>query len=54
MARKAFVHRYRWSHKKRREQLRRELKAGTVTLIAATKEGWLYEIPEDFRLAPTR
>lgn len=47
---KTFVHRYKWSHDRKRKQLRKALKRGIVKLLEETKEGWLYEIPDDFPL----
>lgn len=48
--RKCFVHFYKWSHTKRRKQLRKALKLGIIKLIEKTHDGLLYEIPNDFKL----
>ncbi len=48
MTRKVFAHRYKYSHEKRRKQLRRACKDGIVQLIEERPEGFLYAVPEDF------
>ena len=45
---KVFVHRYKWSHDKRRRILRQALKHDKVKLVLKNKDGWLYEVPNDF------
>lgn len=47
---KVFVHRYRWSHEKRRRQLRRALADGFVSLLAKLDDGFLYEVPANFKV----
>ena len=46
-----FVHRHRWSHEKRRAQLKRELKEGNVILRETQRDWFVYEVPDGFRLA---
>ena len=41
-----FVHRYKWSHAKRRKKFRRLLKEGKVT-VEAVHGGWLYTMKEE-------
>ena len=41
-----FVHRYKWSHAKRRKKFRRLLKEGKVT-VEAVHNGWLYTMKEE-------
>jgi len=48
---KVFVHRYKWSHEKRRKQLRKAAKNGEIRLIENSHDGFLYEVPNDFKLA---
>jgi len=43
MSKRAFVHRYRWSHSSKRKRYRRMLKDGKVRLVHQEKDGWLYE-----------
>lgn len=47
---KAFVHRYKWSHDKKRKYYRRQLKAGNVVVLEETNVGWLYGIPNGVKL----
>jgi len=49
--RKIFVHRYKWSHEKRRKQLRKAAKEGEIKLLEKLYDGFLYEVPDDFKLA---
>ena len=42
--RKHFVHRYKWSHDKKRKQFLRMFKDGKIDLLKSTREGWLYRI----------
>lgn len=41
---KLFVHRYRWSHDKRRSKLKKKLKMGQVEMIEQTRDGFLYKV----------
>lgn len=41
-----FVHRYRWSHDKRRQQVKALLKQGRVRLVSLERDGKLYEVVE--------
>jgi len=43
---KAFVHRYKWSHAKRRKKYKKLLKEGKVTIMETNKDGWLYQKKE--------
>lgn len=43
---KIFVHRYKWSHDKRRKVCRKALKLGEIKLVEETKDGWLYEVSD--------
>lgn len=52
--RRVFVHRYKYSHDARRQQLRRAAKKGLVRVIDAGPDGWLYEVPEDYPVHRTR
>lgn len=45
-----FVHKYKWSHEARRKKLRRALKENKIILLQRTKDGFLYEVPKDFKL----
>lgn len=47
---KIFAHRFKWSHENLRRQMRRALKSGRAKLIEVTKDGWLYEVPSDFKV----
>ena len=38
-----FVHRYMWSHDKKRKKYRRLLKDGKVRVFKRTRDGWYYE-----------
>jgi hypothetical protein len=40
---KVFVHRYKWSHDKKRKKYRRLLKENKVKLLLQNKDGWLYQ-----------
>ena len=44
---KVFVHRYKWSHSKKRKVFRRAFKDGEVTR-ETVHEGWVYGVPETF------
>lgn len=48
MARKVFASRHKYSHEKRRKQLRRACKDGIVRMLESSPEGFLYEVPDDF------
>jgi len=48
MARKVFASRYKYSHEKRRKQLRRACKDGIAKLLESSPDGFLYEVPNDF------
>lgn len=54
MTRKVFAHRFKYSHEKRRKQLRRALKDGIVQLLESSDEGWLYAVPADMAIYDTR
>ncbi len=45
-----FIHRYKWSHDKRRKQLRRALKDKIVILEEEFNDGWRYSVPLDFKI----
>ena len=49
-----FAHRYKWSHDKRRKQLRRALTDGLVTLVEESAAGWLYSVPVGMEVYDTR
>lgn len=38
-----FVHRYKWSHDKRRKFCRRMFKDGLLVLVDENYDGWLYK-----------
>lgn len=42
-ATKAFVHRYKWSHRKRFTWAKTLLRRGQIRLIETSDTGWLYE-----------
>lgn len=44
---KHFVHKYKWSHEKKRKIFKKWFKLGYVTLLGRTKDGWLYETPHN-------
>jgi len=48
MSRKVFAHRYKYSHEKRRKQLRKACKDGIVTMLESSPDGFLYQVPDDF------
>ena len=52
--RKVFAHRYKWSHDKRRKQLRKACKEGLVTLLEESAAGFLYHVPEDMAVYDPR
>ena len=52
--RRAFVHRYKYSHDARRAQLRKAARRGTVRVVETYADGWVYEVPADFPLLNTR
>lgn len=52
--RKVFAHRYKWSHDKRRKQLRKAHKEGLVTLLEESAAGFLYHVPEDMAVYDPR
>ena len=52
--RRAFVHRYKYSHDARRAQLRKAARRGTVRVVETYANGWVYEVPADFPLLNTR
>lgn len=47
--RRIFAHRFKYSHDRRRRQLRAALRRGEVKLIERNQDGWLYEVPDDFK-----
>lgn len=47
---KVFCHRYKYSSDKLRAFLKRKLKEGVVTLEFRTKDGYLYNVPDDLKL----
>lgn len=47
---KIFVHRYKWSHDKRRKQTRRDCKDGKITMLEQNQDGFLYAVPQDYRV----
>ena len=51
---KVFVHKYKWSHDKRRDQLRKLKKLGIARVLCNLHDGWLYECPADTVVAATR
>jgi hypothetical protein len=40
---KVFLHRYKYSHDKKRAKYRKLLRMGKVKIIEQNKDGWLYE-----------
>jgi hypothetical protein len=44
-----FCHRYRWSHDKRRKKLFRARKDGQAKIIRTQKDGWLFEVTDEFK-----
>lgn len=51
---RVFIHRYKWSHDKRRKQFRKLKKTCVIRILETLPDGWLCEFPADFPVAPTR
>lgn len=47
---RVFVHRFRWAHDRRRQQMKQLLKEGTARLVATTHDGKLYEVPDEVKV----
>lgn len=52
--RKVFAHRYKYSHEKRRKQLRKACNDGLVQLIESSSEGFLYAVPDEMAIYDTK
>lgn len=52
--RRIFAHRFKYSHDRRRRQLKRAADRGEVKLLERTTDGWLYEVPDDFKIQGER
>ena len=53
MPRKVFAYRFKYSHEKRRKQLRKACKDGLVQMLESNDEGFLYAVPDDFAVYGT-
>ena len=43
MSKIIFVHKYKWSHDKKRKKYKKLLKNNKVKLLQKKKDGWLYK-----------